>query len=236
MRAASTASMLSGRRHDRPPARTATSCSRNSGLPSAISRIRPVVRGRSPSGASAVDERARSASESASSWSSERPGCASAHAGRLSSSSGRARQTSRIGDSGRERGEVLDEVEQGRLGPVGVVDHDHERPSPRRRASNSRRTAQNVSIACADSSARPIAPSTRRVIEAALVHVRQQVGDPLLRIAARELVDDLRQRSVRDPVAVGEAPADDDSGLDVRRPRRTRAGGATCRSREGRPR
>ena len=48
--------------------------------------------------------------------------------GRASSSSGRARQTSRIGTSARPVGEVLDEVEERRLAPVDVVEDDDEGP------------------------------------------------------------------------------------------------------------
>ena len=48
--------------------------------------------------------------------------------GRRSTSSGRAMQRIRIGLSGREKRDVLDQVEEGLLAPLDVVEHDDERP------------------------------------------------------------------------------------------------------------
>ena len=65
-----------------------------------------------------------------------------------------------------ERDQVVDEVQQRRLGPVGVVDHDDERALAAA-ASNSRRTAQAVSSALAGSSDCPVAASRWRWITSA---------------------------------------------------------------------
>ena len=96
MRAASTAWMLDGRLSaDSGP--TATSCSMNSGLPSAVSTIRAAVCGPSDSGAVLSASASASSPESASSTTSDRPGCGVNQAGRSSARSGRARQRIRIG-------------------------------------------------------------------------------------------------------------------------------------------
>ena len=121
---------------------TATSCSRNSGLPSAVSTIRPVVRSSRPPAAS----RRRPRGTAASRQRFERHHCGAAHDGRVVQQL-RAReadqQDRRAAGEGRE---VLEQVEQRRLRPVDVLDDDDERARRRGHASNSRRTAQAISI------------------------------------------------------------------------------------------
>ena len=134
MRAASRAWIVGGRPAGAPPARRAS---------------RPSARGRTGSlgrreQALAVDRGGRvpaasSASSAAAAVSVERlerdDGAAAAsliHAGRRSKSSGRARQTTAARRRARGGGDVLQGVEQRRLGPVDVVDEDDERTVARR--------------------------------------------------------------------------------------------------------
>ena len=73
------------------------------------------------------------------------PARASTSDGRMSRSSGRAAPTTSSGTSRAPLDEVLDEVEQQRLGPVDVVDHEHDRTGRGRAPASRRRTAQKVS-------------------------------------------------------------------------------------------
>ena len=117
---------------------------------------------------------------------------------RRSSSSGRAMQSSRIGASRREIGDVLDEVEERRLAPVEVVEHDHERrsrarppraacgtPTPtslRRRDRRPRRRATPGSCAaatCVDRRAPPSAVSGSAPSSCSSTSTTRPVGDPL---------------------------------------------------------
>ena len=140
--------------------------------------------------------------------------------GRSSSRSGRARQTSRIG-AWREAADVLDEVEQGRLGPVHVVDDDDERPLARERLEEPADRPEGL-----------LRPRVRGLGEAhragdplrdqlGAVVVADELGDRGLRSSSGDLLDDLRERPVGDPLAVGEAPADDDTRARRRSPRRS---------------
>ena len=124
MRAASTAWMLAGSSPSSWPASTATSCSTNSGLPSARCGD-PRRRARRAPRRSASSRACASAS--ASSTSSERLGCGAAHAGRGSSSSGRVRQTSRIGDPLDSATTWSSRSSSAGCGPVDVLDGDDER-------------------------------------------------------------------------------------------------------------
>ena len=98
------------------------------GLPSAAAAMRARV-----SGASSLPSRRSSMSSLASSSDSGSSSSVTAFSlpppqpGRSSSKSGLARQTSRMRRVTREVGDVVDEVEERRLGPVQVVEHDHER-------------------------------------------------------------------------------------------------------------
>ena len=81
-------------------------------------------------------------------------------AGRLSRRSPRA---SRQDEDRRLRPltEILDEVQQGRLGPVDVVEHERPSVAAARATRRSRRTAQNASPGAAGDSATPISSATR---------------------------------------------------------------------------
>ena len=107
------------------------------------------------------------------------PGCASR-------SSVRATQRRRIGASRDEVGDVLDEVEERRLGPLQVVEDDDQRPLRRARleqpAERELRLRAATSPSDAISGSAPIASS------------------------------DLDERPVRDALAVGEAAAAEDVG------------------------
>ena len=124
MRAASTAWMLAGSSPRRLPGadrdelldeqRVALGALRRSG------RRAPAPRRSASSRACVVAERVEH--EHARGWAAARP-----TPGARSSSSGRVRQTSRIGDAARERDDVVEQVQQRRLAPSGC-------PRPRRRA------------------------------------------------------------------------------------------------------
>ena len=101
-----------------------------------------------------------------------------------------------------ERDQVVDEVQQRRLGPVGVVDHDDERAlagggleQPADRPGRLLRLGRLVGL-----------PGGGE--HAAVDHVGLLVAGEE-RLDVPELPDDLRQRAVREPLAVAEAaPAD----------------------------
>ena len=144
----------------------ASICSTKSGLPSAASRMRHAARLVERDAAEQpldqlVRLRPRSSGSSSTVVALSLP---PAHAGRRSSSSGRAMQSEQDRRVARPVGDVLDEIEEGRLGPVEVVEDDDERP-PAPPASSSLRTAQAISSAGAGS---PLPSSARaRAVAAA---------------------------------------------------------------------
>jgi hypothetical protein len=109
-------------------------------------------------------------------------------------------------DTLRERRHILDEVQEGGLGPVDVVEDDHERvvrrdrleqpPGPPRDLLRSRR-----GVHFPDRRAEPLGR------EVAVVRAGQD------RSHVADLSGHLLERPVRDPLAVRQAPADEDSGL-----------------------
>ena len=109
------------------PATSASISSTNSGLPSAASRMR--ARRPASTRRELLDQLVRlRRARAARAGRSSRSACRRAQPARRSSSSGRAMQSSRIGAPAAPVGDVLDEVEERRLGPVQVVPDDDERP------------------------------------------------------------------------------------------------------------
>ena len=165
----------------------ATSCSRNSGLPSArVDDARAAAPARAAA-ASATSARA-SASASASSPSTDALRCGAAQAGRARAAPGAPRQSEQDRRPAREarRRSRADRAAPAR--PSGR--HRRRRRAAARAptASNSRRTAQAVSSGWAASSERPIAPRIRR-------RERQLVaGEHARRRVVAELADDLGER------------------------------------------
>ena len=96
------------------------------GLPSAASVIRARTDSSSDAPSRCSIRRSASASPSGSSSTDVALSFPPAQPGRASRSSGRARQTSRIGGLARPVGDVLDQVEERWLGPVDVVEDDDE--------------------------------------------------------------------------------------------------------------
>ena len=203
MRAASTAWMRRRQRGVAASAPTATSCSRNSGLPSAgLHDAAPSAPGRRRRRARRAGAPRRPTARRA--RAATRSGCGAAQAGRDSTSSGRARQTSRIGVPARERDEVVEQVEQRRLRPVDVLDDHDERALARRRAR----------AACAPprTSPRPgprRRPGRSRQHQPRDVVAVEQLGDAL-RGSPPSCVDDLGERPVgrRRRRRRGSAPTD----------------------------
>ena len=91
---------------------------------------------------------------------------------------------------------MLDQVEEGLLAPLDVVEDDDERRPPR--SSSSLRNAQAISSADV---ARSVSPSSEPIAAAARLVRGQHV----------ELLEHLDHRPVGDPLAVGEAAAADDA-------------------------
>ena len=234
MRAASTAWMLDGSGARRPRPRRPRAARGTAGCPRPCPRsARPSAGRATPSRRSPTSSRA-SAPESASSTISDRSGCGATQPGRISASSGRARQRSRIGVPARERDDVLEQVEQRRLGPVDVVD-DHARSGRSAAArSSSRRTAQERLLRLGGARR----PGRSRRARAGSARSSPSSSSPtrLARIAAGQAADDLGERAVGDALAVGQAAADGDGGLVAERGRPARGPGATCRCPAGRRR
>ena len=186
-RAASSAWMLGGVAPAGSSARIATRCSRKSGLPSAAARIsnrrsRAALPAGEPAqepGRVGVGERPQAHRRAAPERRRpRRPALEQVVARQADDGTGARRHVAR---------QVLDQVEQRRLGPVDVVEHDHQRCG-RASDSSSRRTAHWTSWADAVDCDRPIAADDHRRRE----HVLLVAGhEPLERGHAAELVDDL---------------------------------------------
>ena len=95
---------------------------------------------------------------------------------------------------------MLDQVEERRLAPLDVVEHDHERPLLRR-----------VLHGLAEGP-RDLLGRSRRVALAEQRADRRRGG--LVRGRHVELLQHLHDRPVRDPLAVGGTAAEDDRRLD----------------------
>ncbi len=210
MRAASTAWMLDGSASPFS-APTATSCSRKSGLPSAVSTIRVAVRDPSAVGRRALDElmrlRVRQSVER-----QQRPVRQRGHPHRArlhELGPGEAEQQDRM--PAREGDEVLEQVEQSRLGPVDVVDHDHERAlpgHPLQQPSDGPERLLGLGGAVGQADRGQDQPRD-------LLVSFEQLVEPLARVVAAELPDDLGQRTVGRALAVGRAAPDHHAGLVV---------------------
>ena len=119
MRAARTAWMLDGRAPSSAP--IATSCSRNSGLPSARRTI-PAAPGTSRDELERLVVPQRLQGDDGAAGPRREP------PGRISTNSGRPRHRTRIGCAPENESDVVEEVQERRLRPVDVVDREHERP------------------------------------------------------------------------------------------------------------
>ena len=136
------------------------------------------------------------------------------HAGRFSSTSGRATQRRSAGASSAVVDDVVDQVEQRRLGPVQILEDEHERPAARQRLDELARCPEHLGkrvllLREADGGSEPL--------EHLLVALAQEPRE--LGARGREIVgvldsrrfpERLDERPERDPVAVGEASAADD--------------------------
>ena len=198
MRAARTAWMLDGSAPSSAP--IATSCSRNSGLPSARRTI-PAAPGASRTSSSASPCRQRLQGDDGAARARREP--PRAHLDELGAPE--AQHQDRMGAG--ERSDVVEEVQERRLGPVDVVDREHERAAggdaleqpphrPERLVGLHRRA-----VAEADG-------AQHRARER-LVAVEQR-GDPGRGLLPADLAHDLRERTVGDVLAVGQAAPDRD--------------------------
>ena len=118
-------------------------------------------------------------------------------------------------------GEVLDEVEEGRLRPLDVVEHEHERLLARERLEQA--ADRRVELIGARAWLRPAdgledAPARRLAVGLAAEH-RLEV----------EVAYHLDERPVGDPVAVRQTAAFEHERLRRRRSRSARRRGGTCR-------
>ena len=130
--------------------------------PSARSRSGACVSAGSTARSSSDEIRSDAVSPSVSGGSERRSRCAwrSAHFGYRSNSSGRATHTTRSGRPHAPVHQVIDEVEQGPVAPVEVLEHQHESGSEAS-ASRNRRHAANGSVRSAPSSPPPRRPAAR---------------------------------------------------------------------------
>ena len=138
-------------------------------------------------------------------------GCGAAQAGRLSSSSGRARQSSRIGAP--LENATTYSIRSSSVGSAQWTSSTI-RTSGRSRADRLEQPAHRPEglDRLRRPAATPIAPSTWRAISRPRPRSRA-APRALAPLAARELLDDLGERAVGDPVAVGKAATDGDGGL-----------------------
>ena len=138
-------------------------------------------------------------------------------------SSARAIQTSSTGTSSQRCQHRGEEVEQGGLGAVRVVDDEHQRPL--RASAPSRWPNAHTRLPPASSSARPTAAATRRAAAGGIASVRREL---LPRPVAARLHDRLSERPQRHALAARGTVAGE-HGPWPRRSAPPRA--ATCRSR-----
>ena len=132
----------------------------------------------------------------------------------FSSTSGRATQRRSAGARLPSR-HVVDEIEQRRLGPVKILEHEHERPAARRASRRACRAAQNIS---GSGYCRVRGRSPRRAARTtpSLPSPRARRASPARRrevvavLDARRLPQRLDERPEGDPIAVGKAPPADD--------------------------
>ena len=130
---------------------------------------------------------------------------------RRSSSSGRAAQTSSSGTSRRPAGEVLDEVEQRLLGPLHVVEHEHERPAARERLEQladrpERLLARRRARPQAERAGEPLLDLAAVVLAASsAAQAWRAASSAASRPAIRAAADRFRDRPERDALAVGQA-------------------------------
>ena len=146
-------------------------------------------------------------------------GRAVAHAGRLSSRSGRARQSSRSGAPARSSATCSSRSSKRRLGPVDVVDDRDQRPVARERLEQLARRPRRSLPASAP-------PAERDRADDAVGDRASSTPATSASVAwssAADLADDLAERPVGDALAVRKAAPDDDRRVAPRRRRGTRA-------------
>jgi hypothetical protein len=107
-----------------------------------------------------------------------------------------------------EPDEVLDEVEERRLGPVDVVDDRDERPVARQSLEEDAGCPEDLLRACG-LVGRADCTEEALCCDMTFVLFRQQLGQPGAGIAARGLSHDLSERPVGDALPIGKAAADD---------------------------
>ena len=123
---------------------------------------------------------------------------------------------------------MLEQVEQRRLGPVKVVDHDHERLRSATRLEQLPEGPRENLVRRAALGFAEQAEQRRAAI------VPSPSSSAAVGVVAEQLLEDLDDRPVRDPLPVGEAAALDDARSSSRG-RGTLTGGAISRPRPGRP-
>ena len=132
----------------------------------------------------------------------------------------------------REAEDVLEQVEQRRLGPVDVVDGDDERSRGGERleepAKRPRRLLRRARLVVA-----PIAPTISRVAIGPRSTFARSPPSPA-QDRLRDLAHDLGEREVGDPLAVRDAAPDDDARVLLERARSPLARGVTFRYQAGR--
>ena len=113
--------------------------------------------------------------------------------------------------SASEVGDVLHELEEGRLCPVHVLEHQDERPVRGERLEHAPGRTEGL-LARRCTLARADGAGDARSDGRAFGIAREELRDPGLDVGAERLEQDLAQRPERDPLAVREAPAGDDRG------------------------
>ena len=119
----------------------------------------------------------------------------------------------------RERHEVVEEVEQSRLGPVDVVDDHHERPFVGRALEQAPHRPERL-LDLGGAGRQPY--RLQHQVHARLVSV-EELLDPVARVGPTDLLDDLRERPVGHVLSVREAPPDRDRCVTAASARSSRA-------------
>ena len=205
MRAASTAWRLGGRPSPPSSIPAATSCSRKSGLPSARVTMRSDAP-RSSSSARAADERAGLRVRERLERHQRPPGLRRRPRGPLVQELGAGEAEQQDRGAAREGHQVLEQVEQRRLGPVDVLD-DRDQGALARDALEQPADGPGRLL---DRGGLVGRARSRRTPAARPIRPGRRPPRSRRRIAAAELADHLGQRAVGEPVAVGEAAAHDD--------------------------
>ena len=165
----------------------------NSGFPSAVFSTRAVVAGPRPPGrgcgSTSRTPRRRAGLSTTVLGSRAFPPLQS---GRCSSSSGRAMRTSRIGEPLRPLGEVLDEIEERGLRPVGVLDEEDQRAArgraPRTGAAWPRRSRRDRPSAAPIASSRSSASASASLPPGTAVSLAAEVSVPTISRSGQKVI------------------------------------------------